>query len=33
MSYVMLGALMICGPAVHAILGVFLSRKLLHRRV
>ena len=33
MDYLLLGALMIGGPAVYALLGVFVSRKLLHGRV
>ena len=33
MNYLLLGVLMIGGPAVYATLGVFVSRKLLHGRV
>jgi len=33
MNYLLLGVLMIGGPAVYAMLGVFFSRKLLHGRV
>jgi Protein of unknown function (DUF4239) len=33
MNYLLLGVLMIGGPAVYAMAGVFFSRKLLHGRV
>jgi hypothetical protein len=33
MNYLVLGVLMIGGPAVYAMAGVFLGRKLLHGRV
>jgi hypothetical protein len=33
MNYLLLGVIMIGGPAVYAMTGVFVSRKLLHGRV
>jgi hypothetical protein len=33
MSYKLLGILMILGPTVYAVVGVLISRKLLHRKV
>jgi hypothetical protein len=33
MNYFLLGVLMIGRPAVYAMAGVFVSRKLLHGRV
>ena len=33
MSYLLLGVLMIGGPALYAVVGVFLTRKVLHGRV
>jgi hypothetical protein len=33
MNYFLLGVLMIGGPALYAMAGVFVSRKLLHGRV
>src|ERR1700691_2714946 len=33
MNYALLGLLMILGPAVYAVLGVFISRKIFHHKV
>jgi hypothetical protein len=33
MNYLLVGVLMIGGPAVYALAGVFFGRKILHGRV